>query len=485
VKLEAKVGLFVFIGLLSLFLVSMQVNKLQMLNKSGYQIEALLNDATGLEKSSKVRVNGVEVGYVKNFILDGNRVRAILFIFDGVKIPKDSTLLLSQDGILGSKEISISAGDSKQYLSKGDSISKERNFASFDKTSDSIYQAANEFKDFISEVRETLNSEVKSDLQKSVANFESFSSKLDKILSENREELKSAISNLNSMGESLSSAGDKFGSMSDKFALSADSLNSKLPEILEKIDDISTNLKSSSDSLDSRLPQILAKFESIEDDLGEILKDNKEPLNSALKSVDKFFTDGNEAVEKIDKMLSSVDSSKLELSLKSEYQISDEYSKDSIALDYSPSPSRHYLVEVISSDDYSRVKDGLFLSPKKHEDSEVYFSFQFGKRYDDFMLRWGIKESSGGVGIDYYALNDNFRASLDFFDFNAKNDVRGDNLHSKFALRYTFLKHLDTYIGYDNFLNSKADNLFFGAGVRFVDDDLKLLLGSNAGAFLQ
>jgi len=44
------------------------------------------------------------------------------------------------------------------------------------------------------------------------------------------------------------------------------------------------------------------------------------------------------------------------------------------------------------------------------------------------------------------------------------------------------LKHLEFYTGWDNFLNSKADNIYLGFGASFTEDSMKYLLGSAAGS---
>jgi len=483
-KTEAKVGIFVFIGFLSLFLMSTQVSKFNVMTKDGYIIKALLNDATGLEVNSKVKVNGVEVGYVESFSLDRNKVLTKIFIYDGIEIPVDSTVVLTQDSILGSKQINIKAGDSTESLLANSMLSRQKSLASFDKTSDSIYEAANEFKDFIADLRSTLNEEAKENLQKTFSNFERLSSNLDSIILENKNNLNETILNLKNMGEELSNAGQKFAQMSDKFGTSADTLNEKLPSIMSKIDTISTNLKSVSLSLDKKLPNILTKFEKLENDVSDIVTQNKKPLNSAIKSAGNFFSEGKNAIKKVDKFLDGFSKSEIEIALRSEYQLSDEFAKSYLSLNYSPSPNKYYLIDVISTDDYSRLENKQFIEPQKHEKGETYVSAQFGKRYNDFLLRGGLIESTGGLGFDYFALDDNARLSFDIFDFSAKNDVRGDNPHAKAMLRYTFLKHIDAYLGYDNFLNSNADNFFVGAGVRFIDNDIKALLGSSS-AFLK
>ena len=109
-----------------------------------------------------------------------------------------------------------------------------------------------------------------------------------------------------------------------------------------------------------------------------------------------------------------------------------------------------------------------------------YLDAMYGKRMSDFMLRGGLIQSTGGIGVDYYAYNDKFKTSLDLFDFSAVNDIRGNNPHARAILSYRVLKYVELLGGADNFLNSKAATGFIGIGLRFKDDDLKYLVGSGS-----
>ena len=100
------------------------------------------------------------------------------------------------------------------------------------------------------------------------------------------------------------------------------------------------------------------------------------------------------------------------------------------------------------------------------------------------MVRGGIIESTGGVGVDYFAAKDKLKMSAEVYDFSAQNDVRGNKAHAKVSARYRLLKHVDLIAGYDNFLSKKAANVFGGVGISFVDDDLKYVVG-GASSFVK
>ena len=482
-KTEAKVGIFVAIGLIFLFLLSTQVNKFAHFGKEGYVIDAYLDDVSGLEKNVKVKIKGVEVGYVKDIELEGNRVKTKLFIYKNVKIPKDSVVQINQESMLGAKYLNIIPGNSKEYLSKNEPLKKQKKTYTFEETTGSIDEAAKEFKEFIKELREDLRGENGNDLKKSIANLRKITESIQEVILDNKENLKQSIKNLKIMAKELANAGSKFGNMSSKFSYTADTINEKLPNIMDKIDTLVSDLSDTSENLKEKLPDIMDRFSSLEKDLQEIIKENKKPLHNAIKSADTFFSSGGETFKKVDNYLKAVANSQIEVAFRSEYMSDDGFAKNYASLYYIPSPNKYYMLDIVSTDDYSKQDDkGKIIEPEDHEESKLLFSAQYGRRYNDFLFRIGVIESTGGVGVDYFLFNDRAKISFDAFDFNAVNDVRGDKAHLKLMARYRFLKHLDTFIGIDNFLNDNATNLFFGLGFDFVDQDLKSILGAASGA---
>jgi len=145
------------------------------------------------------------------------------------------------------------------------------------------------------------------------------------------------------------------------------------------------------------------------------------------------------------------------------------------------SPTKQYIVGVTSSKDYSK----LSTVNQNHTKDKIYISAEYAKRFDNLLLRGGIIESTGGVGIDYYLNSDRFILSSEIYDFNAVNDIRGNNPHLNIAAKYIYLKHLEFLTGIDNILNTKARSFFLGMGIKFGDNDLKTLLSGGATSFLK
>ncbi|MCF6201444.1 MAG: MlaD family protein, partial [Hydrogenimonas sp.] len=280
-KTEAKVGLFVTIGLILLFALSTQVNKFQGLGKNGYDVEAVLNDASGLEPHAKVKMKGVEIGYVKNISLTGTKVIVTLFIYENAKIPSDSQVLLAQESLLGGKYINIIPGNTDRYLVNNGKLTKQKPVASMEEMASYIADAAEVLKGFIAELRETFDPQSREHLRNTFGKLDALTADLRELVSKNR-------SGVDDMVKSINDAADEFAQMSSKFAKSADTINADLPDIMAKLDKTLEEFKGVGGTLNKRLPALVDKFESLEDQLNGVIEENRKPLNSALISFDGF-----------------------------------------------------------------------------------------------------------------------------------------------------------------------------------------------------
>ncbi len=473
---DVRVGLFIFIGFILLFALSTQVGSFKNLSKEGFHLYTHLKNAAGLNENSKVKANGLEVGFVKSLKIDGEMIRAKLFIYQNVKIPVDSQIKPVQESLLGGRYLEITLGKAQEFLKDGDFIKPAPELFSIQDASDAIAKAAYEFRDLVVEAKKILTPETRENLKLTFSNLESITAELKKLTS--LDLLKNTIENFNKMAQNLSDVGAKFKT-------SADTINGRLPGIIANLDVMVKDLKIAAAKMKDKIPELASKFEKIESDLEEIIAQNRKPLNDTLVSADAFFSSGNSTFEKVEDLLETIDKVKLEVAMHTEYMESDNYAKGYLDLNYIPSDTKEYRFSVVGMDDYSRMDDeGNVILPKKHESSKILISAQIAKRIDDVVLRTGIIENGVGAGMDYYMLNDKLTASAEVFDFNAENDVRGSNPHAKVSARYNFLKHLDFYGGYDNFLNDKAKNAFVGVGIRFYDEDLKkLIMSQSLGAY--
>jgi phospholipid/cholesterol/gamma-HCH transport system substrate-binding protein len=425
-KPETKVGLFVIVGLLMLFGLTTQVGTFKFGKKEGYPIYIEIPDASGIELNAKVKSRGIDIGTVEDLTLKRDLVGIGLLINKDIKIPLNSIVSIKQESMLGVKYVDIEFSKDGEYAKSSDVLSNTRTYASFDQTSDSVNEAAKK--------------------------VDKFMARLDNLVARNEKNFSELIYNFKVAGAEFKETGRM--------------INAKLPPVMDK-------------------------FTKIEDTVQGVLDENRETLKSAIQNVDTAFVGVNKAsvkvessFDKLDKYLSSATKSTLGVEAKVEHISKDNYNKSYFGVDYSPKPTIHYLGDIIASDDYRDDGTGT-ATPKTtplHQKGRTLFSAQYGKDFGDARVRGGIIESTGGFGADYFMLNKKLKLSLESFDFNAYNDVRGNKAHLKSYLSYTMKKHIQVYTGYDNFLNPEGKNLFFGLGVKFEDDDLKYLIGSSAAS---
>lgn len=464
-KLEAKIGLFVVMALAALLFLSTQVTSIGKWGKEGYSVFAYIDDASGIEKHTHVLMNGVTIGDVEDIQIQGKRVKLGLMIDEEFKIPDDSFVIVAQESLLGSKVINIVVGDSSAFLANGGTLAQSKRYASFDQTSDSVNAAAKELELLLKDFRSTLDEEHRQAIQELIIAFRNVGVNLDGVIVENRSDLHEAILN--------------FKEMSAGFGQSADTINKDLPAIMARINSLTTRLDNISGSLENKLPEAVDKFVKIEDNVSDILAENRASLKTALESAGSFFKSGEEAFGKVDSMLSNFTTSELQVAMHTDYMMRDQYGKVYLGVTYLPNPETYYMFDLVSTDDYSDFYNN---PPGKNKKGEIYYSLQYGKRFDNTLLRFGAIESTGGVGVDYFMNHDKLKFSAEAFDFNAVNDVRSTRAHLKAQVRYQMLKHLELYGGWDNFLNPQSQNIFLGLGMRFIDNDLKYTLGAASMA---
>lgn len=461
-KLEAKIGLFVVMALSALLVLSTQVTSLGKWGREGYRISAYVDDASGIEKHTHVLMNGVTIGDVEEILIEGKQVKLTLMIDEKFKVPSDSAVIVAQESLLGSKVINIVVGDSATSLVEGGKLIQSKRYASFDQTSDSVNAAAKELELLLKDFRSTLDEEHRKAIQDMIIAFRNVGVNLDGVIVENRDDLHEAIVN--------------FRTMSAGFSQTADTVNKDLPAIMARINSLTTRIDNISGSMEQKLPEAVDKFVKIEDNVSAILTENRTSLKDTIATAGTFFKTGEEAFGKIDSLLSNFTTSELQVAMHTDYMVRDGYGKVYLGVNYLPNPETYYMFDLISTDDY---KESV---PVKHQKGETYYSLQYGKRFDNTLLRFGAIESTGGIGVDYFMNHDKLKFSAEAFDFNAVNDFRSQRAHLKAQVRYQMLKHLELYGGWDNFLNPQSQNIFLGLGLRFIDNDLKYTLGAASMA---
>ena len=195
--------------------------------------------------------------------------------------------------------------------------------------------------------------------------------------------------------------------------------------------------------------------------------------------------------------------------LRSEFNVSSRLARHYVSVELHTRPDKFYLIELEKGPrgDYPEVtltQDPLvdpnnWVKRTTIED-KFRFTFQFAKRFDNLTLRYGIKESTGGIGADYDVpwYKHTLHLSADIFDATFDKYPR-----VKLTAAVELFAHLYILGGVDELLNTPDElqivsgnddvpiqfetfqfgrDYFFGGMLRFNDEDLAALLTIGGSA---
>jgi phospholipid/cholesterol/gamma-HCH transport system substrate-binding protein len=252
------------------------------------------------------------------------------------------------------------------------------------------------------------------------------------------------------------------------------------------------------DKLTSSLEQLetlIAKVNEGKSVAGRLLVDER--LGRKLGVAAEDFAD---ELDKIFKL-------QLQVQLRSEWLLNESGAKTYFGARLLPRPDKYYLIEVVADprgvDERTsevvttRAPDGTETSTAStktvHEENKLTFSLQFAKRYGPVTFRVGVIESSGGAGADLHLLRDKLQLSVSVYQFS--RPVQDPFPRAKVWANYYLFQHFFLTVGADDFLNSWdsgrfpggkkftiGNDVFFGGGIFFTDDDLKTLIGAGAAS---
>ena len=75
---ELKLGIFVTIGIIAVLITIMMLGNYSLTSK--YIVNTYFENTAGLPKKSKVKISGVDVGNIKNIVLENGRAKVVLVI---------------------------------------------------------------------------------------------------------------------------------------------------------------------------------------------------------------------------------------------------------------------------------------------------------------------------------------------------------------------------------------------------------------------
>lgn len=497
---EAKVGIFVLLGLVVLTYFTFRVSKWGGIGEKGYKLTVDFETAAGLEPKANVKMAGVPVGKVEEIQLVGNRARLVLRIQEGIQIPLDSVASIQTQGLLGERYVEILPGkDTTRMLPPGGRVANTLPPTNLDEIVRKVSLISDDLKKFTQSLSETFGTEegkkalkeilanVKETtdalkgvvvaneerLNQILANVDTLSGDLKDITSANKENLRETIANLRAFSETLK---NETPGLAKRLEEMSERVSTVVGENRENLRESIANLKTASAKLDNTLESarvVLAKIERGEGAIGKLVSDNTvaDSITQTLDGINRFVRKG--------------ESLKTFLDYRLEYQLEPSEYKHYVSLRLQPSADKYYLLGVVDDPrgrfDSTTTTTTVDGNPPVTVTSESYtnklkFNAIVAKRFSGLTIRGGVLESTGGLGLDYQFLKDRLTVGVDAFDF-ARKDA---NAHLKVFGNYDIVKNLYITGGVDDILNNNNDfrTFFLGFGIKFSDEDLKTVLGS-------
>ena len=129
--IETVLGILVI--LVAVFFVHFATNKIDARPQQGYELTAVFTRSGGLESGNDIRISGIKVGSVVGLDLTPDYTAEVTMnIREGVRLPADTTAVVTTDGLMGGTFVQLEPGKSKEILKSGDRIAKTKDFRSLE-----------------------------------------------------------------------------------------------------------------------------------------------------------------------------------------------------------------------------------------------------------------------------------------------------------------------------------------------------------------
>jgi phospholipid/cholesterol/gamma-HCH transport system substrate-binding protein len=288
---ETKVGLLSITALVLLVVGFNFLKGKDIFNKSK-KIYMVFGDLGALAKSNEVKINGYVIGKVYSLEAKDknvNGVVATIHLTEDVNIPEDSRGYISSP-IIGSSYITIEKGASTKYLEPGDTLNTRTDAGILDDvkaqlspTLGKVREGIDSLKMLLSSVNRIFTADARINLQQSIANLNSATASLSRMLNSENGPLVRSLNNVSSITENLKNNNDSISTIIHNAKIATDKL-AKL-EIQPTIDTLGSAI--------SQLKAVIARINSKDGTLGALINDRQlyNKLNDAVLSAEILMDD--------------------------------------------------------------------------------------------------------------------------------------------------------------------------------------------------
>ncbi len=475
----AKVGFFAAVMVVAGLLIWRFVNKTAG-SRGGYTVYVLLDDATGIAKYSQVKIAGIPVGNIDDVRLEGARARIDIKMRPEVALFDDAAVSKQSASLLGEYFLGLAPGTAgKRQLEDGDQIKNVIAAASTDDILKDVGDIAKKVKIVADALATTVGSEEgKGNVKDTLKNLADVTDQLNKTVRENRASIRSILTNVD--GITSRGAPEVEGILKDIRTVTTEVRKltavsngdgkadpGEIRQIISKLNQATTTLERSLDNVET----VSGRLARGEGTLGRLSKDEK-----LINEIEGITEDVGNFVGGINRLQTIV-------GLRTDYQFLSGTVKSYVELRLQPREDKYYSIEIVNDPKgYTRYEQvavdstnpndpGHYREIRTVTTNAFRFSLQFAQRFGPVTGRFGIKESTGGVGLDLALFDDRFELRQDLFGFGEVIRPRW-----RIGLGYEFITRLWLMGGVDDVLTPERRDYFVGMSLMFNDEDLKSIL---------
>lgn len=461
--------------------------------KGHYRVWAIFPDASGLHERSHVRIAGLKVGYIetialheyekKEVIPDGGAVASrkaigakVTFVVDkNVVLYENAAALRSADSLLGDQLVVLRPGDAtRPKLKDGDQIRETGNAGMMG----NIDRISSDIKDVTGNLRNVFGSQQGGEQMAEVlSNLRDISTSINVLIKKNTETVDRTLKNIDGMASDarpgLREIVADIKKITNEIRVFVEQNRSQAGDAVTEVGGTVKDIRNTVAKLDrtiENLNDVIKGVKEGEGTVGRLLKD------------DKLIDDVEEVVEDVGGFVKGLSELKTIVGLTGEFNFYANSMKTALQLRLQPREDKYYLIEAAYDPrgDTTRTetvvqstnpdKPAQYREVKYKTEDSLLFSFMFARRVYFATFRFGIKENSGGLGLDFHLLRDRLEFSTDLYRFGSDVYPR-----LKETIAIEFLRHLYVIGGVNDVLNRSRD-YFVGLMLRFNDEDLKTML---------
>jgi phospholipid/cholesterol/gamma-HCH transport system substrate-binding protein len=468
----------------------------------GYRVYALFGNALGLYEKTRVLSAGLRVGQVEERILDqeSGKAKVFLRIDPEIRLYENAVIGKKSASLLGEYYLDIDPGtpfiikDGKKVESRklkdGDRIVNVTEPAEMGAIMDSVSTilpvlkailddlkglTAGPIKDIANNTNQMIerNSVI---VERLLGRMDEIAATVQGITNSEADDIKVALHNVREITEGIKGL---VGTTQGQVSGAGEDLRTSLQKLQHSVDSLDKSL--------NHVEKITGKLADGEGTVGHLLTDD-----TVARNLDNITDDVSTLVRGVTRLQTIV-------GLRGEYNYLAGTVKTYLSVTLMPRPDKFYLIEVVDDPRGYRTKQsvqgvdsrtGAYSTTTISTTEQLRLTFQFGKRIGPFVGRFGIKESTGGLGADLYLFDDRLMLSTDLYDMRSNQYPRltGRAFLSPYK-RYVFIVGgVDDVFNYVRTQGTAGGivDFFLGAQLVFNDEDLKSLLmfggGSMAGS---